>query len=136
MSEERIPFSNASPVNQYKTKCCDVEYDMEAVLDKKKTLQCPKCGNTSPGLAITLSVYKFTDREIEIVKRLSAYIMSKDYGSYRCLIYGILDGAEYSRGMEAGLLDLNNWLFDQVEISEEEDAAEQKEIDQEQEANI
>lgn len=52
----------------------------------------------------------------EQVKKLCEYIKSKEYGSYRTLIYGEL-GQEvaYVDGMYMGLFDLNNWLIENVE---------------------
>ena len=48
-----------------------------------------------------------TDEQVEALVK---YIRSGKYGSYRFLVYDVLD-IGYSDGLCMGLLDLNNWLI-------------------------
>jgi len=52
---------------------------------------------------------KLSDREYDA---LVEYVKNGEYGTYRYLIYGVLQWTEagYGHGMDIGLLDLNNAL--------------------------
>ena len=96
---------NDKPVHIWKSKCCEVPIDI--MTDKV----CPQCKQKYV-ITTELNTYDLTEREMEILERLSDYIVSGRHGTYRWLIYDVLDGIQYCSGMSAGLFRLNNWLYD------------------------